>query len=88
MDKSILEIMIENLTNERLDEIVFQNEEYREAEGKTDQALESLRKVFDKEQSRAFEEYMTAENHRVAVYIELSYRQGMKDLMDFLISLL
>ena len=39
MDKRVLEIITENLMNERLDSIVQNNEEYRRAEQETDKAI-------------------------------------------------
>lgn len=82
MDKHVLDIIIENLTNERLDEIVRSVEEYRQAEEETDKTISVLEGMLDKEQNKALDRYLSAENHRAAVYTEISYKQGMKDLVS------
>lgn len=87
MDKDVLEIITENLTNERLDQIIVQTEEYREAEQKEKQLSEIFEKMLDKEQRKAFNQYQTAENSRIATYIALSYQQGMKDVVNIFLSL-
>lgn len=87
IDKQILEIIIENLTNERLDEIVRGIEEYRQAEQEADRTIDILEGMLDQGQQRALDSYMSAENHRISVYNQISYRQGMKDILTLLISL-
>lgn len=87
MGKDVLEIITENLTNKRLDQIIVQTEEYREAEQKEKQLSEIFEKMLDKEQRKAFNQYQTAENSRIATYIALSYQQGMKDVVNIFLSL-
>ncbi len=88
MDKRVLEIIIENLTNERLDEIVQGVEAYRQAEKETNRTLCVLEGMLDKEQRKALDRYLSVENHRTAVYTEMSYKQGMKDILGLLIALI
>lgn len=87
MGKDIMAIIVENLTNERLDKIIEQAEEYREAEQKEKQLSEIFENMLDREQRKAFDQYQTAENGRSAVYIALTYQQGMKDIIELLMSL-
>ncbi len=88
MEKEVLDIITEILTNERLDGIAFQNEEYMHAEEETGRRQDLLEEMLNEEQYKVFENYLTAENHRTAVYAALSYKQGMKDLTALLVSLL
>lgn len=88
MEKEVLDIITEILTNERLDGIAFQNEEYMQAEEETGRKQELLEEMLSEEQRKVFEEYLSSENHRMAVYTALSYKQGMKDLTALLVSLL
>lgn len=88
MEKEVLDIITEILTNERLDGIAFQNEEYMQAEEETGRKHDLLEEMLNEEQYKVFEEYLTAENHRTAVYAVLSYKQGMRDLTALLVSLL
>lgn len=87
MNKEILEIMTEYLTNERLDQIFIQKEEYRQAEQAEEQMSELFEKMLDREQRKVFNQYLVAENNRISTYITLSYQQGMKDIFSFLLSL-
>lgn len=87
MDKRVLEIVMENLMNERLDDLVQNVEKYKQAERKADEAINMLEQILDREQQKALDHYLSAENHRAAVYAEISYRQGMKDLLSLLVAL-
>lgn len=88
MDKRVLEIITENLMNERLDSIVQNNEEYRQAEQETDKMICILEGMLSQEQQKDLDGYLSAENRRAAVYTEISYRQGMKDILTLLVSLI
>lgn len=88
MDKRVLEIITENLMNERLDSIVQNNEEYRQAEQETDKTICVLEGLLSQEQQKALDDYLAAENHRSSVYTEISYKQGMKDILTLLVSLI
>lgn len=88
MDKQVLEIIMENLMNERLDDIVGSSEKYKQAEQEVDRVMNSLENMLDQEQQNILDSYLCAENHRSAVYAEISYRQGMKDLLSLLVALI
>lgn len=87
MGKDIMTIITENLTNERLDQIIVQTEEYRQAEKEENCLSEKFEEMLDGEQQKAFNEYQTAENNRIATYIALTYQQGMKDIVNIFLSL-
>lgn len=83
--KKIYKILIENLTNERLDKIAFRDKEFRSADKKLNKALKlydklSLPKEDAKVVSRVFDAYV-AQNAR---YAELAYKQGIKDTVKLL----
>lgn len=88
MDKRVLEIITENLTNERLDSIVQNNKDYRLAEQETDKTICVLEGILSQEQQKVLDDYLSAENHRAAVYAEISYKQGMKDILTLLVALI
>lgn len=88
MDKRVLEIIMENLTNERLDDIVQGTEEYRQAEQETNRTINFLEGMLDEVQQKTLDGYLSAENHRASVYSKISYKQGMKDILVLLISLI
>lgn len=87
MREEVLNIITENLTNERLDAIIMQAEEYQQAQEEENQMAENLESMLSKEQYRAYNQYLTAESQRVSVYITLCYQQGMKDIIELLTSL-
>ena len=87
MGKEILSIITEHLTNERLDQIILQTEEYRQAEQEEKYLSERFEEMLDGEQRKAFNQYQTAENGRIATYIALTYQQGMKDGVNIFLSL-
>ena len=87
MEKDIMTIITENLTNERLDQIIVQTKEYRQAEQEEKYLSERLEEMLDREQRKAFNQYQTAENSRIATYIALTYQQGMKDIVNIFLSL-
>lgn len=87
MGKEILSIITEHLTNEQLDQIILQTEEYRQAEQEEKYLSERFEEMLDGEQRKAFNQYQTAENGRIATYIALTYQQGMKDVVNIFLSL-
>lgn len=87
MREDVFRIITENLTNERLDAIIMQTEEYQQAQREENQMAEILERTLSKTQYRAYNEFLTAENNRTSVYITLCYQQGMKDILRLLLSL-
>ncbi len=87
MGEEILRIITENLTNERLDAIIMQMKEYQQAQKEENQMAAILEKTLSKEQYKAYDQYLTAENQCVSVYITFCYQQGMKDIVRLLMSL-
>lgn len=87
MGEEILKIITENLTNERLDRIIMQMEEYKQAEKEENQMAENFERMLNQEQFKVYNQYLTAENERILVYIKLGYQQGMKDIIELLMSL-
>ena len=87
MSKEVLSIITENLMNERLDKIIIQMEEYKQAEKQGCQMKETFEKMLSQEQFKAYNQYLTAQNHFIAVYTKICYQQGMKDIASLLLSL-
>lgn len=87
MGEEVLKIITENLTNERLDGIITQKEEYKQAEKEENQIAADFERMLNQEQFKAYNHYLTAENQRISVYITLCYQQGMKDIVKLLMSL-
>ena len=83
--KNLLETLVENLTNERLDKIAFKDKEFRSIDKKLNEALEqydnlSLSEESDKVVSHVFDAY-AGQN---AVYVAIAYKQGIMDSVQLL----
>lgn len=87
--KSVLDILTENLTNERLDHILQQNVSYQEITDKVSKAFHDLEKIDSdkKETQKIIDEYDSTMHEQFALVIKLSYQQGMKDIVQLLLSL-
>lgn len=73
---------------ERAGRIYTQNNEYQEAQKKGDLLFEQLDSTLNEEQSELLEQYFSANNAVVDLIEQLVYQQGMKDMLELLISLL
>lgn len=85
--QSILNILVEHCTNERLDHIIMQNKDYQLASGQSDKFLEKLCEIMNVEQQLLLNDYIVANNKSSALYASCAYRQGMKDIVSLMDSL-
>ena len=86
--KGIYETLIEYCTNERLDEIAFQNEDFCVIDTQLNDALAyydtlSISKQDAKSISRIYDLY----NEQSAITRQIAYQQGIKDTVELLKSL-
>lgn len=86
-EKSVLNILIDNCTNERLDAIVFANEDYKEIKKQASNSFQTLLDSLTPEQNRLFNLYTVNENALSALYARLAYEQGQRDIIELLKSL-
>ncbi len=85
----MIDLLAEHATNERLDKIAFKNPEYITAREKTDFLLQELEETIpSKEVQKAINEYDSAIHATSALYANLAYRQGLKDMFNLIMSLL
>lgn len=85
--KTVLEVITPCLTD-RLGRTYLEDKEYQESVKKADLIFEKLDAALTKNQAELLEEYFIANNATVAIMEKLIHRQGMRDMLDFLISLL
>ena len=83
--EDVYQILIENLTNERLDRIAMQNRDFFIINKKLDEVMEQYHKLELTEQdagviNRAFDLYAA----QCAKYAACAYRQGMEDSVQLL----
>lgn len=88
--QSVLDILTENLTNERLDHILQQNVSYQEMADKVSKALHDLEKIDpdNKKIQKIIDRYDSTVHEQFALVVKLSYQQGMKDIVQLLLSLI
>ena len=80
--KKILDIIIENMTNERLDSIVFANDEYKNLLQKYNQSSDDFESSLTPEQKKNFDAFTVDYNALSALYARLAYEQGMRDCAE------
>lgn len=83
--KNLIETLVENFTNERLDKIAFKDKEFRSSDRKLDEALKqyddlSVPEESDRVVQRAFDAYA----YQSAVYAAVAYRQAIVDTVKLL----
>lgn len=83
--EDILQILIENCTNERLDQIAYEDEDFCAIDAKLNNALKqydnlSLSEQAAKEISHVFDMY-AAQNAR---YTAIAYKKGIEDSVQLL----
>ena len=90
MIQDILDILTENLTNERLDDILQQNNEYLEITERVHKCLLELEEIEPdkREVQRLIDRYDSSVHEESALLIKLVYQQGMKDIIRLLLSLI
>lgn len=80
--KGILDIIIENLTNERLDSIVFANDEYKNLLQKYNESANIFESSLTPEQQTLYNAFTVDYNAMSAMYARLAYELGLRDLAE------
>lgn len=87
LSNEVLELITQQLTEIRLDDIVHKNVEYRRAAQEEMALYEHFTQNLSEWQREEFENFLIAMNESALICTKLSYQQGMKDLMALLKSL-
>ena len=78
--KDVYKDLIKSLVNERLDKIVVRNKKFRKADKRYKEAIERCNDLqLSKEDALVVDRTINAFAAQSAVYVELSYIQGIKD---------
>lgn len=88
MEYEVLEILIQSLTEDRMNRIIDKDEEYQAALTREREVHDSLESMLSKEQRELFNEFISAASETGANIERINYRQGMKDMFALLKSLL
>lgn len=80
MDKNIFEVLIVNAINERLDNILLQDEEYLKIQNKISNLSEQINKLELPDYQRLIvDRLMVAKGEIGCYYGKITYQQGFKD---------
>ena len=85
MDKSILDVLTEYMTNERLDGMLQDNEEYIRTQENINHAMDEYnRNGLPEEQWGTLNKVLNAYNASGAFYAKMAYQQGVKDCVSLM----
>lgn len=84
MDNEVLEMITQYLTEDRLNRIVEQDEEYRAARLHERELHDRLEGTLTKEQIEMFNDFTIAASEAEANVERINYQQGMRDLFALL----
>lgn len=88
MGKSILEMITEYAVNERIGQILWQDEEYKQIQDKISSLTNELDALdLSKEQRLAVEQLISFYNEDGALYGRMTYQKGFRDCASFLIEI-
>lgn len=87
MEEDIFELL-DPIITERLSVVYNQDESYKQAMGKEAELYEQLKQKLTEEQGQLLDEYFAAVGATFAICEKITYRQAMKDLASFIISLI
>lgn len=83
--KNLIETLIENFTNERLDKIAFKDKEFRSSDRKLNEALEQYEELsLPEESNKVVSHIFDAYAAHSARYVALAYKQGIEDAIHLL----
>ena len=83
--RNVYKSMVKSLTGERMDEIVIRNKRYRKANKRYEEALKRWKELqLSEKDDRVVDNALNTLAAQDAVYSELAYRQGMKDVVQLL----
>lgn len=84
-DKDIFEIITEYSVNEGMDNILLQNEEYRELQNRIEKQIVQFNELdLNSEQRLVVDRLISIHIESGAMYGRMTYKQGFKDCVDLL----
>ncbi len=88
MEKSVMDILTEQATNERLDALLMQDKTFTRLQKKIDSAARVYDRLVQKKgQRKAVDRMVSAYTESRAYYSAMAYKQGFRDCADFLIEI-
>ncbi len=87
MDESILSLIVNFMTDIKLDEKVMLDEPYLKLQDTESTAEDDFKETLSNKQKKEYYKLSDLREERSARYNILAYQQGMKDLFQFLVEL-
>lgn len=83
--KNLIETLVGNLTNERLDKIAFKDKEFRSVDRRLNESLKQYDELsLPEESNKVISHVFDAYGEQSARYAAIAYRQGITDTVQLL----
>ena len=88
MEESVLELITQVLTENRITDKVYQSEEYKRAKEEEGKVYNTLISDLNEEQKQRLDDFIGSTTWSAAIWEKMAYQQGMRDFLELLKSLL
>ena len=88
MEESVLELITQVLTENRITDKVYQSEEYKRATEEEGKVYNTLISDLNEEQKQRLDDFIGSTTWSAAIWERMAYQQGMRDFLELLKSLL
>jgi hypothetical protein len=88
MEESVLELITQALTENRITDKVYQSEEYKRAKEEEGKVYNTLISDLNEEQKQRLDDFIGSTTWSAAIWERMAYQQGMRDFLELLKSLL
>ncbi len=88
MEESVLELITQALTENRITDKVYQSEEYKRAKEEEGKVYNTLISDLNEEQKQRLDDFIGSTTWSAAIWEKMAYQQGMRDFLELLKSLL
>ncbi len=88
MEESVLELITQVLTENRITDKVYQSEEYKRAKEEEGKVYNTLISDLNEEQKQRLDDFIGSTTWSAAIWERMAYQQGMRDFLELLKSLL
>ena len=88
MEESVLELITQVLTENRITDKVYQSEEYKRAKEEEGKVYNTLISDLNEEQKQRLDDFIGSTTWSAAIWERMAYQQRMRDFLELLKSLL
>lgn len=80
MESDILEVLLQDLVEERLSKIIMEDEEYCRTTQVEEKSYDKLESMLTKDQQEALEDFLSLKADTEVIIEKTAYTQGMRDM--------